>query len=37
MLNITKTEFSFVELWFTDKNSKQLEKKDDVNMTLIIG
>ena len=37
LLNTTNTEFSFVEVWFTDQNSKQLEIEDNVNMTLIIG
>ena len=37
MLNTTNTEFSFVEVWLTDQNSKQLEIEDNVNMTLIIG
>ena len=37
MLNTRNTEFSFVEVWFTDQNSKQLERQDNVNMTLIIG
>ena len=37
MLNTTSTEFSSVEVWFTDQNSKQLEIKDNVNMTLIVG
>ena len=37
MLNTTNTEFSFVEVWFTDQNSKQFEIEDNVNMTLIIG
>ena len=36
MLNTTNTEFSFVEAWFTDQNSKKLQIKDDVNMTPII-
>ena len=35
MLNTTNTEFSFVEVWFTDQNSKQLEIEDNVNMTLL--
>ena len=35
MLNATNTEFSFIEVWFTDQNSKQLEIEDNVNMTLI--
>ena len=37
MLNITNTDFSSIEEWFTDQNSNQLEIKDNVNMTLIIG
>ena len=38
MLNTANTEFQFIELWFTDKNSKQLEIEDNANMTpLIIG
>ena len=32
-----KTEFSFVEVWFTDQISKALEIEDNVNLTLIIG
>ena len=37
MLNTTNTEFSSIELWFTDQNGTQLEIEDNVNMTLIIG
>ena len=37
MMNTTNAEFSFVKVWFTDQNSKQLETKDNVNMTVIIG
>ena len=37
MMNIIKTEFSFVEVWFTDQISKALEIEDNVNLTLIIG
>ena len=37
MLNTINTEFSFVEVWFTDQNSMQLEIEDNVNMKLIIG
>ena len=36
MLN-TNTEFSFIEVWFTDQNSKQLEIEDNGSITLIIG
>ena len=36
MLGTADTEFSSIEVWFTDQNSKQLEIEDNVNMTLII-
>ena len=36
MLGTTNTEFSFIEVWFTDKNSEPLEIEDNVNLTLII-
>ena len=36
-LNTTNTEFSSIEEWFTDQNSKQLEREDNVNTTLIVG
>ena len=37
MLSIINTEFSFIEVWFTDQNSELLEIKDNINLTLIIG
>ena len=37
MMNTVNTEFSFVEVWFTDQVSKTLEIEDNVNMTPIIG
>ena len=37
MMNTVNTEFSFVEVWFTDQNSKALEIEGNVNLTLIIG
>ena len=37
MMNTGNTEFSFVEVWFTDQISKALEIEDNVNLTLIIG
>ena len=37
MMNIINTEFSFVEVWFTDQISKATEIEDNVNLTLIIG
>ena len=37
ILSPTNTEFSFIEVWFTDQNSEPLEIEDNVNLTLIIG
>ena len=37
MIGTTNTEFSFIEVWFTDQNSKPLETEDNVNLILIIG
>ena len=37
MLSTTNTEFLFIEVWFTDQNSKPLEIEDNINLTLIIG
>ena len=37
MMNTVNTEFSSVEVWFTDQASKALEIEDNVNFTLIIG
>ena len=37
MLKTTNTEFSFLEILFTDQNNRQLEIEDNVNITLIIG
>ena len=37
MMNTVNTEFSYVEFWFTDQNSKALEIEDNFNLTLIIG
>ena len=36
MMNTVSTEFSFVELSFTDQAIKALEIEDNVNSTLII-
>ena len=35
-MNTVNTEFSLVEIWFTDQASKALEIEDNVNLTLII-
>ena len=37
MMNTINTEFSSVEVWFTDQSSKALEIEDNVSLTLIIG
>ena len=37
MMNTVNTEFSYVEVWFTDQASKAIEIEDNVNLTLIIG
>ena len=37
MMNTVNTEFSFLEVWFTNQASKTLEIEDNVNLTLIIG
>ena len=37
MMNAVNTEFSFIEVWFTDQSSKALEIEDNVNLTLSIG
>ena len=37
MINAVHTDFSFVEVWFTDQTSKALEIENNVNLTLIIG
>ena len=36
-MNTVNTEFSSVEVWFTDQASKALEIEDNINLTLIIG
>ena len=37
ILKTTNSEFSFIEVWFTDQNNRPLEIEDNVNITLIIG
>ena len=37
MLGTTNTEFSPIEVWFTDQNIEPLEIEDNVNLTLILG
>ena len=35
-MNAANTEFSSVEVWFTEQVIKALETEDNVNLTLII-
>ena len=37
MLKTVNTEFSFIEIWFTDHDNRPLEIEDSVNISLIIG
>ena len=37
VLHSTNTEFSSIEVWFTDQNSKQLEIADNFKMISMIG
>ena len=37
MMNTVSTEFSYVEVWFTDQSSKALEIEGNINLTLIVG
>ena len=36
-LKIFNSDFSYIEVWFTDQNSKPLEIEDKVNITLVIN
>ena len=36
-MNIVNTEFSSIEVRFTDQGNKALKIEDNVNLTLIIG
>ena len=37
MLKTVNTEFSFIEIWFTDQDNRPLEIEDSINISLIIG
>ena len=37
MLKTVNTEFSFIEIWFTDQDNGALEIEDSVNISLIVG
>ena len=36
-LKTFNSEFSYIEVWFTDQNSKPLEIEDKMNITLVIN
>ena len=36
-LKTFNSEFLYIEVWFTDQNSKPLEIEDKINMTLVIS
>ena len=37
MLKTVNTEFSFIDIWFTDQDNRPLEIEDSVNISLILG
>ena len=37
MMNTINTEFSSIEVWFTDQSSKLFEIEDNANLTLTLG
>ena len=37
LLKTVNTEFSFIEIWFTDQDNRLLEIEDSVNISLIVG
>ena len=37
MLKTVNTEFSFIEIWFTDQDNRPLEIEDSADISLIIG
>ena len=37
MLKTVNTEFSFIEIWFTNQDNRPLEIEDSVNISLIVG
>ena len=36
-LKTLNSEFSYMQVWFTDQNSKPLEIEDKINITLVIN
>ena len=37
LLKTFNSEFSYIEVWFTDQNSNPLEIEDKINITLVIN
>ena len=37
MMNTVNTEFSYIEVWFTNQNNNAHKIEDNANLTLIIG
>ena len=37
LLKTFNAEFSYIEVWFSDQNSKPIEIEDKINMTLVIN
>ena len=37
LLKTFNSEFSYIEVWFTDQNSKPVEIEDRINITLVIN
>ena len=37
VLKMFNSEFSYIEVWFTDQNSKSMEIEDKMNITLVIN
>ena len=36
-LKTFNSEFSFIEVWFTDQNSKQVEIEDKIKIILVVN
>ena len=36
-LKAFNSDISYIEVWFTDQNSKPLDVKDKINVTLVIS
>ena len=37
MLKTVNTDFSFIEIWFTDQDNRLLKTEDSINISLIVG